>query len=66
MNIREGLLNDAENRNFKFVRQPPKNRRDLQFRLNAAALKARSKGDGEILPVKMTGTYDHPECGLDK
>jgi AsmA-like protein len=30
------------------------------------ALKARSNGDGEILPVKMTGTYDHPEYGLDK
>jgi hypothetical protein len=30
------------------------------------ALFARSKGDGEILPVKMTGTYDHPSYGLDK
>lgn len=27
---------------------------------------ARSRGDGEILPVKMTGTYDHPSYGLDK
>ena len=30
------------------------------------ALWARSKGDGEILPVKMTGTYHHPSYGLDK
>jgi hypothetical protein len=30
------------------------------------ALLARSKGNGEILPVKMTGTYDHPSYGLDK
>ena len=30
------------------------------------ALWAKSKGDGEILPVKMTGTYDHPSYGLDK
>jgi hypothetical protein len=30
------------------------------------ALWAHSKGDGEVLPVKMTGTYDHPSYGLDK
>jgi len=30
------------------------------------ALFTRSKGDGEILPVKMTGRYDHPSYGLDK
>jgi hypothetical protein len=27
---------------------------------------AKARGDGEILPVKMTGTYDHPSYGLDK
>jgi hypothetical protein len=31
-----------------------------------SALVGRSKGDGEILPVKITGTYDHPSYGLDK
>jgi len=30
------------------------------------ALLAKSKGDGEVLPVKMTGTHDHPSYGLDK
>jgi hypothetical protein len=30
------------------------------------ALFARSRGDGEVLPVKMTGTYDHASYGLDK
>jgi AsmA-like C-terminal region len=30
------------------------------------ALFAKSKGDGEVLPVKMTGTYDYPSYGLDK
>ena len=27
---------------------------------------ARGRGKGEILPVKLTGTYDHPSYGLDK
>jgi len=29
-------------------------------------LAARSKGNGEVLPVKLTGTYSHPSYGLDK
>jgi hypothetical protein len=27
---------------------------------------ARGRGKGEILPVKLTGTYDHPSYGLDE
>ena len=27
---------------------------------------AKARGKGEILPVKLTGTYDHPSYGLDK
>jgi hypothetical protein len=27
---------------------------------------ARGRGKGEILPVKLTGIYDHPSYGLDK
>jgi AsmA-like C-terminal region len=27
---------------------------------------AKSRGKGEILPVKLTGSYDHPSYGLDK
>lgn len=27
---------------------------------------AEGKGEGEIFPVKLTGTYDHPSYGLDK
>jgi hypothetical protein len=27
---------------------------------------AKGRGNGEILPVKLTGTYDHPSDGLDK
>jgi hypothetical protein len=29
-------------------------------------LAASSKGNGEVLPVKLTGTYSHPSYGLDK
>jgi AsmA-like protein len=29
-------------------------------------LVAKARGKGEILPVKLTGTYDHPSYGLDK
>jgi hypothetical protein len=29
-------------------------------------LLAKGKGNGEILPVKLTGTYDHASYGLDK
>jgi hypothetical protein len=32
----------------------------------AEGLLAKAKGMGEILPVKMTGTYDHPSYSLDK
>jgi hypothetical protein len=27
---------------------------------------AKSRGKGEILPVKLTGSYDHASYGLDK
>jgi len=27
---------------------------------------AKGNGNGEILPVKLTGTYDHASYGLDK
>ena len=27
---------------------------------------AKGKGNGETLPVKLTGTYDDPTYGLDK
>jgi len=27
---------------------------------------AKGKGKGEVLPVKLTGTYDDPSYGLDK
>jgi len=36
------------------------------FTRASEALFAKSRGDGEILPVKMTGTYDQPSYGLDK
>jgi hypothetical protein len=29
-------------------------------------LVAKARGKGEILPVKLTGTYDHPSYGIDK
>ena len=29
-------------------------------------LAASSKGNGEVLPVKLTGTYSHASYGLDK
>ena len=32
----------------------------------AEGLLAKGKGEGEILPVRLTGTYNHPSYGLDK
>jgi hypothetical protein len=32
----------------------------------AEGLLAKGRGKGEILPVKLTGTYGHPSYGLDK
>jgi hypothetical protein len=32
----------------------------------AEGLLAKGTGKGEILPVKLTGTYAHPSYGLDK
>jgi len=54
--------------NCEWVRSFQIRRADQKGLLTRATegLFAKGKGKGEVLPVKLTGTYDDPSYGLDK